>query len=324
MIKPSLNLCNNIRKDGQTVRKAYKYRIYPNEEQKSQLAKIFGCCRFVYNNTLAYRKDSFEKAQKALIIKDCIEYYHQELKNANIWLTEVDEQALINAIYHMDFAYRQSMRNHRGYPKFKSKYDSHKSYTTNMTNENITIDFANDTINLPMLPDIKTKLHRKFIGQIKYATVSQLSSGKYYVSFMTESEHQEIPHTTNSIRLNLRNKISCVTSDGSEYVYAKPINQHTKRLAKLQKQLKRKEKGSNNYYKLKKEIALCYERINNAVKDNLHKISHEIISENQVIISEILQTNNKTGDHFALSNELLKLLEYKAKWNNRDFVKILV
>ena len=306
------------------MRKAYKYRIYPNEAQKSQLSKIFGCCRFVYNNTLAYRKENFEKNQKAISIKDCIEYYSQELKNANTWLVEVDEQALISAIYHMDFAYRQSMRNHRGYPKFKSKHDSRKSYTTNVTNENITIDFANDTITLPMLPAIKAKLHRKFVGQIKSATVSLSSGGKYYVSFMTESEHQELPHTTKSIVLNLRNKNLCVTSEGKEYVYAKPISKYTKRLAKLQKQLKHKEKGSNNYYKLKKEIALCYERIINAEKDSLHKISHEIINENQVIIYEFLRTNNKTGDHSASLNELQKLLEYKAEWNGRKYIKQLV
>ena len=162
------------------------------------------------------------------------------------------------------------------------------------------------------------------IGQIKSVTVSQASSGKYYVSFMTESEHQELPHTTKNIVLNLRNKNLCVTSEGKEYVYAQPISKYAKRLARLQKQLKRKEKGSNNYYKLKKEIAICYERINNAEKDNLHKISHEIISENQVIISENMQVHHKTGDHSSSLNELQKLLEYKAKWNGRNYSKQLV
>lgn len=304
------------------MRKAYKYRIYPDDEQKSQLSKIFGSCRFVYNKTLAYRKEIFEKNRTVLTVKDCIDYYDQELKKENTWLTEIDEQALLNTIYHMDFAYRQSYRNHSDYPKFKSKHDNHKSYTTNLSNENITIDFSNNTIKLPMLPVLKAKLHRQFSGQIKSATISQSSSGKYFVSLMTDSEHQEMPHTPKSIGLNLRNKSSCVTSDGREYVYAKSIDKHTKRLAKLHKQLKGKEKGSNNYYKLKKEIALCHERIANTEKDNLHKISHEIISENQVIISENLQTNNKIGDHFTLSNDLIKLLEYKAKWNNRNHVKI--
>ncbi len=307
---------------GWTVLKAYKYRIYPNEEQKEQLSKIFGSCRFVYNKTLAYRKESFEKNKKHLIVKDCIDYYNNELKKENIWLSETDEQALISSIYHMEVAYRQSFRKNRTYPKFKSKHDSHKSYTTNTTSEEIVIDFPNDTIKLPMLPAIKAKLHREFTGQIKSATVSLTSSGKYFVAILADAEHQEIPQTTKSIGLNLKTKDSCVTSDGSEYIYDDFTSKYAKRLARLQKQLKHKEKGSNNYYKLKKDIALCHERITNVKKDNLHKITHDIVSENQVIIHEASQINNKTGDHYALLNDFLKILEYKAKWNNRTLVKI--
>lgn len=303
------------------MRKAYKYRIYPNEEQKSQLAKMFGCCRFVYNKTLAYRKEIFEKSHRMPTVKDCITYYHKELKPTYPWLTEADEPALINAIYHMDLAYRQAQKSHGSYPKFKCKHDSHKSYTTNMSKSNISVEFTGNTIMLPMLSPIKATLHRTFVGQIKSATISQSWSGKYYVSLVTESAHQDLPHTTKNIGLNLRNKDVCVTSDDREYVYADPATKHTKRLARLQKQLQRKEKGSRNYYKLKKEIALCHERITNTRKDTLHKISHEIISENQVIIFENLQSNSNC-DPSAVLIEFQKLLECKAKWNHRYYVKV--
>ena len=304
------------------MRKAYKYRIYPNAEQKAQLAKIFGCCRFVYNKTLAYRRETFENSKKMLTVKDCIDYYNKDLKTENEWLTQVDEQALINAIYHMDSAYRQFSKGHRGCPKFKSKHDSHKSFTTNTLSGNIVIDFENSTIQLPTLPAMKASLHRELCGQIKSATVSESSGGKYYIAILTDAEHEEIPHTKKSIGLDLKDRYSCITSDGKEYTYTDQTNKSRERLAKLQKELKRKEKGSANYYKCKKKIALYHERITNIEKDTLHKISHEIIRENEVIISENLQDNTRPGAHFALSGELQKQIEYKAKWNHRKHIKI--
>ncbi|NSE34631.1 transposase, partial [Faecalicatena fissicatena] len=110
------------------------------------------------------------------------------------WLKEVDKFALTNAIYNMDAAYQKFFKEHAGYPKFKSKHDNHKSYTTNFTNGNITVDFGCNRVKLPKLKGIKAKLHRNFIGQIKSATISQVPSGKYYVSILVETEHVELPH----------------------------------------------------------------------------------------------------------------------------------
>ena len=302
--------------------KAYKYRIYPDDEQKGQLSRIFGSCRFVYNKILAYRKECFEKNQKQLKARDCIEYFNQELKPENTWLDETDQQALISSIYHLDIACRQAYRSHRGYPKYKSKYDSRKSYTTNMTQQAIEVDFTAGTIKLPMLTPIKAKLHREFCGQIKSAAVSLSSGGKYYAAILVDAEHQELPRTDKNISLDLMTENSCITSDGQTYIYNRPQDASVKRLARLQGKLKRKERGSSNYYKLKKEIALCHERISNSQKDNLHKIAYDIVKNNQTILVENVQTNTKTGEHYSALNDFLKVLEYKAKWNNRDFVKI--
>ena len=111
--------------------KGYKYRIYPNNEQKIQIAKTFGCCRFVYNQTLAYRKEVYEKERKSVSKTDCNNYCNRQLKKEYEWLKEVDKFALTNAIYNMDAAYQKFFKEHAGYPKFKSKHDNHKSYTTN-------------------------------------------------------------------------------------------------------------------------------------------------------------------------------------------------
>lgn len=309
--------------------KAYKYRIYPNTVQKVQIAKTFGCCRFVYNQTLAYRKDTYEKEKKTVSKTDCNNYCNRQLKREYEWLKEVDKFALTNAIYSMDSAYQKFFKEHAGYPKFKSKHDSHRSYTTNFTNGNIEADFEENKVKLPKLKKVKAKLHRKFSGQIKSATVSQKPSGKYYVSLLVETEHEELPHTKESVGLDFGIKDLCITSDGKKYENPKTIEKYEKKLVKLQRQLAHKEKRSQNYYKTRKKIALCHEKITNTRKDYLHKISHEMISENQVIVSENLRIKNMVKNHHlakfisdASWYELTRQLEYKAKWNGRDYIKI--
>ena len=232
--------------------KAYKYRIYPNKEQEIQIAKTFGCCRFVYNQTLTYKKDTYEQEKKSVSKTDCNNYCNRELKRTYEWLKEVDKFALTNAIYNMDAAYQKFFKEHAGYPKFKSKHDNHKSYITNFTNGNIAVDFKNGKVKLPKLKEVKAKVHRDFSGQIKSATVSQVPSGKYYVSVLVETEHEELPHTKQNIGLDLGIKDLCITSDERKYENPKTIKKYERKLARLQRQLSHKKKGSRNYYKKKK------------------------------------------------------------------------
>lgn len=309
--------------------KAYKYRIYPNKAQEELLAKTFGCCRFVYNQTLSYRKEKYEKEKESMSRTDCNNYCNRELKAEHEWLREVDKFALTNAIYNMDCAYQKFFREHAGYPKFKSKHDNHKSYTTNFTNGNIGVDFENEKVKLPKLKEVKAKLHRVFSGQIKSAAVSQVASGKYYVSILVETDHTAMPKESGQVGLDLGIKDLCITSDGRKYDNPKTLVKQERKLKKLQRQLAHKEKRSNNYYKTRKQIALCHEKITNTRRDYLHKISHEIISENQVIVSENLQIKNMVKNHRLAKSisdvswyELTRQLEYKAEWNKRKYVKI--
>ena len=253
--------------------KAYKYRIYPNSEQRIQIAKTFGCCRFVYNQTLVYRKEVYEKEKKSVSKTDCNNYCNRQLKKEYEWLKEVDKFALTNAIYNMDAAYQKFFKEHAGYPKFKSKHDNHKSYTTNFTNGNITVDFGCNRVKLPKLKGIKAKLHRNFIGQIKSATISQVPSGKYYVSILVETEHVELPHINQNTGIDLGIKEFAITSDGEMFSNPKWLKKSEKRLRKLQKDLSRKQKGSNNRRKDRLKVAKLHEKISNQRKDYLHKIS---------------------------------------------------
>ena len=309
--------------------KAYKYRVYPNKAQEELLAKTFGCCRFVYNQTLFYRKETYENEKKSVSRTDCNNYCNRELKARYEWLKEVDKFALTNAIYNMDCAYQKFFREHAGYPKFKSRHDNHRSYTTNYTNGNIGVDFASGKIKLPKLKQIKAKLHREFRGQIKSATVSQEPSGKYYVSVLVETEHIPMAEAEGKMGLDLGIKDLCVTSEGRKYENPRTLSRYDKKLARLQRKLAHKEKRSNNYFKTKKQIAVCHEKIRNIRKNNLHQISHEIISENQVIVSENLQIKNMIKNHHLAKgiadvswHELTRQLEYKAKWNEREYIRI--
>lgn len=197
--------------------KAYKYRIYPNKQQEGQIQKTFGCCRFVYNNTLAYRKEKYEIYKESINKIACNNYVYQTLKKEYEWLKEVDKFALTNAVYNMDSAYKKFFKEHSGYPKFKSKKNNHKSYTTNFTNGNIEIDFDKNIIKLPKLKWVKIKPHREFNGKIKSVTISQVPSRKYYVSILVETEYESMESTGCIIGIDLGIKDLLITSDGQNY-----------------------------------------------------------------------------------------------------------
>ena len=277
--------------------KAYKYRLYPNKDQKIQIAKTFGCCRFVYNQTLAYRKEMYEQEKKSLSKIDCNNYCNRKLKVQNEWLREVDKFAITNAIYNMDSAYQKFFREHAGYPKYKSKHDTRKSYTTNFTNGNIAVNFDKNKVKLPKLKWIKAKLHRQFNGDIKSATISQTPSGKYYVSFLVETIHDILPQANGKVGLDLGIKDFCITSNGDKYENPKNLHKYEKLLIKLQRQLAHKKKRSNNYHKTRVKIAKCHEKITNLRKDYIHRISLKIVSENQVIVTENLRVQNMLKNH---------------------------
>lgn len=309
--------------------KAYKYRLYPNKEQEAQLQKTFGCCRFVYNQVLDYRKYAYDTTKISMNKTSCNNYCNQVLKKEYPWLKEVDKFSLTNAIYNMDNAYQKFFKEHAGYPKFKSKKKSKHSYTTNFTNNNIKVDSSKNTIQLPKLKDVSCKLHREFTGQIKSATISQVFSGNYFVSILVETEHVVLPTNHNNIGLDLGIKDLIITSNGEKYSNPKTIYSYEKKLEKLQRQFSRKKNGGKNKQKHRKKVAKLHEKIANIRKDNLHKLSHQLIYENQVIVSENLKVSNMVKNHHLAKSihdcswqELTRQLQYKADWNHRTYVKI--
>ena len=304
------------------IQKAYKFRLYPNKEQREYFTKTFGCVRFVYNRMLAEKIDYYEKTGKSLSVTPA------KYKTEFPWLKEVDSLALANAQMNLQSAYRNFFRDKSfGFPKYKSKKNNYKSYTTN--NQKGSIAIVGKYIKLPKIGCVRLKQHRDFIGTIKNVTISQVPSGKYYVSILVETEHMELSHTNHKVGLDLGIKDLCITSDGYKYENPKSLRKHEKQLAKLQRQLAHKEKGSVNFYKIKRKIARCHEKITSIRKDNLHQLSHRLINENQVIVSEDLAISNMIKNHNLAKSiadcswyELTRQLEYKTEWYNRQYIKI--
>ena len=309
--------------------KSFKYRLYPNKEQEIQIQKTFGCCRFVYNQTLAHRKELYETEKKSMSKIDCNNFVNQNLKKEYEWLKEVDKFALTNSVYNMDSAYQKFFKEHAGYPKFKSKKNNRKSYSTNSTNNNITVDFDNNKIKLPKLKWIKAKVHRRFVGTIKSATVSQTPSGKYFVSILADCENFQMKSTGAMVGIDLGIKDLLITCDGDKFENPKTLYKYEKKLAKEQRKLAKKKIGSNNRNRQRINVARLNEKITNIRKDNLHKISHKLIQENQLIVSENLKVSNMVKNHRLAKSisdcswyELTRQLKYKAEWNGREYVKI--
>lgn len=316
--------------------KAYKYRLYPNKEQEVLIQKTFGCCRFVYNQTLAHRKEMYETKKESMNKTSCNNYCNQVLKKEHEWLKEVDKFALTNTIYNMDSAYQKFFKEHTGFPKFKSKRDNKKSYSTNFTNNNIEVSFGDSRIKLPKLKWTKVKIHREFTGKIKSATISQVPSGKYFVSILIETEHISMEPTGCMFGIDLGIKDLLITSDGEKIdnlkltkKYEKKLAKEQRKLAKEQRKLAHKVKGSKNWNKQRIKVARTHEKIHNTRIDNLHKISHKLISENQVIVSEDLSVSNMIKNHNLAKSildcswyELTRQLTYKANWNNRQYIKV--
>lgn len=267
---------------------------------------------------------------------DCNNYLNQVLKKDENyqWLKEPDKFSLENSLINLDKSYKNFFREIKkgnknwGFPKFKSKKNNYKYYKTNFSNNNIEVNYKENKIKLPKLKWVKCKLHRQFNGKIKSVTISQVPSGKYFVLILIEEEINQLPKVDNIIAFDLGIKEFLIDSNGNHIDNPKILYEYEKQLAKLQRQLLKKQVGSNNWNKQRIKVAKLYEKITNIRKDFLHKLSSRIINENQVIISEDLNITEMLKDRNLAKSisdvswyEFTRQLTYKASWYGRIYHK---
>ena len=318
--------------------KAYKFRMYPNIEQQKKLNQFIGTSRFIYNYYNYQKQHLYKEEGKTYLLgemkRDLI-----NLQKEYTWLKEVDGSILRTTLDDLDRAYKSFFNKQNGYPKYKRK-GVNGSYRTpcivgsykNRTYSNIKIDLNYKIIKLPKIEPMKIAGYRnlkKFPDKIYNATITK-EADRYYVSLCVE-EDVIVPKFEGryAVGIDLGIKDIVVTSDGIKYKREQNIKKYEKKIKGLQRWITRYKIGSKNRYKVQVKLQRVYQKLKNARKYTLHKISKEIVENNDIIITEHLKIQNMTKNHMLAKSItdnswsiLIEQLKYKTKWQNKKFYQV--
>lgn len=307
------------------VTKTFKYRCHPTEEQQVLLAKHFGSKRFIYNYFLNERKSLYLKN------KETVNYYDNARSLTSLkkyeqyeWLNEINSQTLQAALRDLDTAYNRFFRKQARFPRFKSKHNK-QSFRVLQN-----VRYSNCKLRIPKFKQpIKVNEDRPLTGKILFATLSKKPSGKYFVSITVETEHVPYKKTDKQVGIDLGIKDLAICSDGIKYSNIKTTYKHKNKLTYEQRQLSKKNKGSNSRWRQRVKVARVHERISNIRHNHLHQTSSSIVRENQTICMESLSVVNMMKNHCLAKSiadvswgELLRQIKYKSEWNERTLIQI--
>ncbi len=315
--------------------KAYKYRIYPNQQQAVAFDKHFGCVRFVYNWALVLQNRYYKIFGKSLSRTQIQNQLVKKKKTAKFtWLNEVNSQSLLNALLNVHTAFTHFFKGRAKFPRFKSKKIPQRRY---QCPQHCTVNFEQGMINLPKIKGIKTIFSREFIGKIKTVTVSKTATGQYYASILADTgKHDTIPTPTTidpnlTVGIDLGINHLLILSDGSKFDNPKHLSKASKHLAIQQKIFARKQKQSKNHQRQKLAIARIHEKVRNQRLDLHHKITHKLICESQAtsFCVEDLSVKNMVKNRKlakAINDvawyQFITILTYKALWNGKNILKV--
>ena len=310
------------------VKKAFKYRFFPTDEQAAQLARTFGCARYVYNQALEYRAAAWRQDKKSIgyhITAARLTEWKKEPEKA--FLSEVSSVVLQQSLRNLDTAFTNFFEKRAQYPKFKFRRDRQSArYATNaFTFRDGQITLAKQSTPLDIvwsrpLPDD---------AKILNLTISRDTSERYFVSILVETDVQPLKKTKAEVGIDVGIKTLATTSDGEKLENPRPLVKREQRLKRLQRRLSRKARGSNNRRKARLKVARLHAKISDARRDTLQKFTTKIIRENQAIFVEGLNVagmvqNHNLAKHIvdAAFGEIFRELEYKAKWNGRSYLPL--
>ena len=310
------------------VKYTYKFRLYPNKEQRILLAKNFGCSRYLYNYFLARRKKEYlETGHNNNFIQDCREL--TQLKQRLVWLKEANSQSLQQSIKNLDAAYGNFFVKRAKFPKFKNKYNKQSFRVP----QNIKIS-GNKLVIPKFLEGIRCKVHQPVNEPISFCTITKNKSGQHYCTLVVEKEIKQHKTTKKEVGIDLGIKMLVVDSDGKKYENIKPFKSLKHKIKKVQRKLSNRKnkttcKESKRINKLRQKLAKLFQKTKDVRQNHLHQITRKLIDENQVICLETLAVKNMMKNHCLAGTitdcgwyELTRQLEYKAAWYGRTIVKI--
>ena len=289
--------------------RAIKVRLYPNKEQEQELNKVLGCYRFVYNYMLAKKQHAYETDKTNLSENDLSKYFHVILRKDEqyVWLKEQNTKVMQQAIKQMDNAYKMFFKKHNGFPKFKSKKDKQSAlFPRNAVSKRNTFESKHITL-ITSLRDIKFRCSdlyhsrlRKYKDNIRSATLSKTKSGNFFLSILIdvpESEFVKFKKTNKQVGIDLGVKDFVITSDGVAFENKHFFKSDEKKITKLQRQLDRKKKGSNNRNKQRIRLAKAFERLTDKKENYIHYVVNEILKSYDVVFMEDLNVQGMQKNH---------------------------
>ena len=290
------------------------------------LAKHFGCSRFVYNYFLNQRKEQYRLTGKSdNFYAQCKTLTALKKQEETAWLKEVNAQTLQFAIRSLEAAYDNFFKKHAKFPKFKSKH-SKNSFTVPQA-----ASVAGCRLFIYKFKEgIKCRVHREIKGKIGKVTVTKTPSGKYFVSVFTEEEYiSSLKKTGKAVGVGMGLKDLLVTSEGETFKNNRYTRRYECKLAKAQRHLSRKKKGSRGFENQRLKVARLHEKIANSRADYLNKCSISLARKYDTICIEDLNVKGMVKNHRLAKSvtdaswgKFVTMLTYKAEWNGKNVVKV--